>query len=555
MITGCGKSANTKSDNAKFMKEYESLNNTKAPYGDNEDYREISISEDNPFVYSSAKEIVNMIDNKETFYVYFGSAHCPWCRSVIEQAIKTANKNNIKKIYYVNIWKGFHEEILRDTYELDDNNEPKKAKDGTDEYYKLLDKFNDLLEDYTLTTEDNKNKDNKNEENNNDGTNERNKEKNKNNNNSNAYYFCINSEIVNLKNVKDETKINFTSLLKKIIQSEFGILNQSVNSNKDNDNNIGNSENSKSIEYVENSKSSENIENNESNENSKLQTLAEYLLGLTPVQFNKNDKLNGTQNANIKSADGKIIAQDKNQDGNDSSKIENEKNSENSKDGQNYNENNQNGEDNPIEQAEENVKTEVVSNNVNPRYNYDYNGIKIYNSTKYKLTNEMLDISNFSVNKDKILIYHTHTCESYTPTEKYNYQQTGNFRTTDLNFSVARVGEELKKQLESYNIKVIQNKTYHDYPSYNGSYSRSLTTANNMLNENKDADIVIDLHRDAIADSSYAPKVKIGDEYVSQMMFVIGTDIANSANSHWNENLKFAVKVQQKANEMYPRTI
>ena len=407
----------------------------------------------------------------------------------------------------------------------------------------------------TEKAEDNKNKDNKNEENNNDGTKEKIKEKNKKNNNSNAYYFCINSEIVNLKNVKDETKINFTSLLKKIIQSEFGILNQSVNSNKVKDNNIGNSDNNGSIENVENNRSSENIENNENSENSKLQTLAEYLLGLTPVQFNKNDKSNGTQNANIKSANGKIIAQDTNQDGNNSSKIENEKNGENSKDGQNYNENNPNGEDNSIKQAEENVKTEVVSNNVNPRYNYDYNGIKIYNSTKYKLTNEMLDISNFSVNKDKILIYHTHTCESYTPTEKYNYQQTGNFRTTDLNFSVARVGEELKKQLESYNIKVVQNKTYHDYPSYNGSYSRSLTTANNMLNENKDADIVIDLHRDAIADSSYAPKVKIGDEYVSQMMFVIGTDIANSANSHWNENLKFAVKVQQKANEMYPRTI
>ena len=80
----------------------------------------------------------------------------------------------------------------------------------------------------TEKAEDNKNKDNKNEENNNDGTKEKNKEKNKNNNNSNAYYFCINSEIVNLKNVKDETKINFTSLLKKIIQSEFGILNQSL---------------------------------------------------------------------------------------------------------------------------------------------------------------------------------------------------------------------------------------------------------------------------------------------------------------------------------------
>ena len=463
---------------------------------------------------------------------------------------------------------------VEDTKEKSDTKQDDSKLSKLNEKYKSSKLKSNLLS--LFKKKDNENKESintktadENKENNNDGTNEKNKEKNKNknNNNSNAYYFCINSEIINLKNVKDETKINFTSLLKKIIQSEFGILNQSVNSNKVKDNNIGNSENSESIQNVENSKSSENIESNENNdsnenyknnensENSKLQTLAEYLLGLTPVQFNKNDKLNGTQNANIKGANGKTIAQDKNQDGNNSSRIENEKNSENSKDGQSYNENNPNGEDNSIKQAEENVKTEVVSNNVNPRYNYDYNGIKIYNSTKYKLTNEMLDISNFSVNKDKILIYHTHTCESYTPTEKYNYQQTGNFRTTDLNFSVARVGEELKKQLESYNIKVIQNKTYHDYPSYNGSYSRSLTTANNMLNENKDADIVIDLHRDAIADSSYAPKVKIGDEYVSQMMFVIGTDIANSANSHWNENLKFAVKVQQKANEMYPRTI
>ena len=424
---------------------------------------------------------------------------------------------------------------VEDTKEKSDTKQDDSKLSKLNEKYKSSKLKSNLLSLFKKKDNENENKesiktqtaeDNKNKESNNTKTTTDNKDK-----ESNAYYFCINSEIVNLKNVKDETKINFTSLLKKIIQSEFGILSQSANSNKDNDNNIGNSE------------------------NSKLQTLTEYLLGLTPVQFNKNDKLNGTQNANIKSANGKTIAQDKNQDGNNSSKIENEKNSENSKDGQNYNENNPNGEDNPIKQAEENVKTEVVSNNVNPRYNYDYNGIKIYNSTKYKLTNEMLDISNFSVNKDKILIYHTHTCESYTPTEKYNYQQTGNFRTTDLNFSVARVGEELKKQLESYNIKVVQNKTYHDYPSYNGSYSRSLTTANNMLNENKDADIVIDLHRDAIADSSYAPKVKIGDEYVSQMMFVIGTDIANPANSHWNENLKFAVKVQQKANEMYPRII
>ena len=94
------------------------------------------------------------INNKETFYVYFGSSYCPWCRSVIEKSIESAQKNNIKKIYYVDIWNGFHNEILRDTYKLNDKNEAEKEKDGTKEYYKLLEKFDNLLEDYTLTTDD-----------------------------------------------------------------------------------------------------------------------------------------------------------------------------------------------------------------------------------------------------------------------------------------------------------------------------------------------------------------------------------------------------------------
>lgn len=52
------------------------------------------------------------------------------------------------------MWNGFHNEILRDTYKLNDENEAIKEKDGTKEYYKLLEKFDNLLEDYTLTTDD-----------------------------------------------------------------------------------------------------------------------------------------------------------------------------------------------------------------------------------------------------------------------------------------------------------------------------------------------------------------------------------------------------------------
>ena len=195
--------------------------------------------------------------------------------------------------------------------------------------------------------------------------------------------------------------------------------------------------------------------------------------------------------------------------------------------------------------------TEVDNSGVNPRYTDEYNGVFINNGTNYQLTQEMLT-PDVEVNKNKVIIYHTHTCESYTPTEQYQYTASGNFRTIDLNFSVSRVGDELEKWLSTYGCTVIHDRTYHDYPAYNGSYSRSLVTAQNVLSTNQDADIVIDLHRDAIADETYGPRVKIGDEYVSQLMFVIGTDGANSAHTNWLQNLKFAIKVQQKANELYP---
>ena len=149
-VTGC--STNNK-DALKFKEEYEKINGDKTSYSDNK-YRTLKIDKNNPYVYSSAKEILEKINNKETFYVYFGSSYCPWCRSGIEKSIESAQKNNIKKIYYVDMWNGFHNEILRDTYKLNDENEATKEKDGTKEYYKLLEKFDNLLEDYTLTTDD-----------------------------------------------------------------------------------------------------------------------------------------------------------------------------------------------------------------------------------------------------------------------------------------------------------------------------------------------------------------------------------------------------------------
>lgn len=139
-------------DSLKFKEEYEGFNGEKNDYFE---YRNLSITEKNPIIYSSAEEIVQKIENNETFIVYFGDPECPWCRSVIEQAINSANENGISKIYYVRIWNGFHNEILRDVYELDKESPVLKVK-GTVSYYKLLKYFDKLLQDYTLTNKDNK---------------------------------------------------------------------------------------------------------------------------------------------------------------------------------------------------------------------------------------------------------------------------------------------------------------------------------------------------------------------------------------------------------------
>ena len=140
------------SDFLKFKEEYEGFNGEKNDYFE---YRNLSITEKNPIIYSSAEEIVQKIENNETFIVYFGDPECPWCRSVIEQAINSANENGISKIYYVRIWNGFHNEILRDVYELDKESPVLKVK-GSVSYYKLLKYFDKLLKDYTLTNKDNK---------------------------------------------------------------------------------------------------------------------------------------------------------------------------------------------------------------------------------------------------------------------------------------------------------------------------------------------------------------------------------------------------------------
>ena len=186
------------------------------------------------------------------------------------------------------------------------------------------------------------------------------------------------------------------------------------------------------------------------------------------------------------------------------------------------NEKNQTEEKQEIQLAQEGLQTQVITQNpISENSNVTYKNVKIKNQTSYTLTEEMLN-PDITIENKIIILFHTHSCESYTSSDKYPYTPTGTFRTTDLNFTVVRVGTELENQLKQYQYNVIHNTDYHDYPSYNGSYTRSLATVENILKTNP-SDIIIDVHRDAVGSrSDYAPTVKIGDtDEAAQIMFVI----------------------------------
>ena len=150
-LVGCTKTdggveKTEKTDAVRFKEEYEELNGSRNDSG--KVIRVVSIPEENPIIYATAEDIVKMMDNGLSFYVYFGFAKCPWCRSMIEQMFKAAEAHGVKQIYYVDVLD------IRDTKEVSEDGEVVTSKDGDEYYMQLIDRIGNVLSDYTLTDAD-----------------------------------------------------------------------------------------------------------------------------------------------------------------------------------------------------------------------------------------------------------------------------------------------------------------------------------------------------------------------------------------------------------------
>ena len=146
--------------------------------------------------------------------------------------------------------------------------------------------------------------------------------------------------------------------------------------------------------------------------------------------------------------------------------------------------------------------------------------------------------------KPTVLIVHSHGSESYKNTE--NYQESSAYRTLNNKYNMVSVGELLAARLEKMGIRVIHDKTLHDYPSYNKAYTQSRKSVKEYLAEYPSICLVLDLHRDAVAKSDGTQAgytVKVDGKKTARLMLVVGTDASGRSHPNWQENMAMAVKL------------
>lgn len=163
---------------------------------------------------------------------------------------------------------------------------------------------------------------------------------------------------------------------------------------------------------------------------------------------------------------------------------------------------------------------------------------------------EPLNIEKINVDKSKpyILLYHTHASEGYQPLEK------GVYHTPDKNKNVISIGETISAVLEAKGHKIDHVQTYHDLPSYNQSYSRSLNTINKKKQEEPNLKVFFDIHRDGVDDDSpnlnnfiEKSKIKIDGKEMATFSLVVGVDTPN-----YDEALSFAKYIKAVSDTLYP---
>lgn len=158
---------------------------------------------------------------------------------------------------------------------------------------------------------------------------------------------------------------------------------------------------------------------------------------------------------------------------------------------------------------------------------------------------------NCSINKNtsgpQILLYHTHSQEAFVDSKAGVEEDT-----------ILGAGEVLASYLEEYGFSVYHHKGKYDVESRDYAYSNALPEVEQILKEHPEIEVVIDLHRDAVAETTRLVTELQGRE-TAKVMFFNGLsrtkakgEIDYLKNPYLQENLAFSFQMKKACDEYYP---
>ena len=157
-----------------------------------------------------------------------------------------------------------------------------------------------------------------------------------------------------------------------------------------------------------------------------------------------------------------------------------------------------------------------------------------------------------SSRQPQILIFHTHSQEGFIDSVE-----------ADAKTTIVGVGDYLTKLLtERYRYNVIHDTTVYDYVDGKLDRSKAYTYAENgiakILNDNPSIEVVIDLHRDGVADTTHLV-TQMDGKSMAKIMFFNGISYSNVKgninylyNPYRDDNLAMSLQMYLLGEAYYP---
>jgi stage II sporulation protein P len=154
---------------------------------------------------------------------------------------------------------------------------------------------------------------------------------------------------------------------------------------------------------------------------------------------------------------------------------------------------------------------------------------------------------DLSVDGPQILIYHTHSQEGYTDSV-----------SGDPSTTVVGVGDYLTTLLEEKGFTVLHHKGEYDVGDRDHAYTNAAPVIEQLLSDNPSIQVVIDLHRDGVSETTRLVTEQNGKKMAKIMFFnglsrtTAAGDIPYLKNPYIADNLAFSFQMQLAAAEYYP---